>query len=205
MYWWNEDIAKLRRNRQEAENIPLAFKSRRKELHKAIQDSKNKSFKLRRDDLQNNPWGNAYKIVMTKIKGINSKAPTCPVMMENIVLRLFPQHEAVDLNKELECYAEVIRIVTALELENAAEKLKSKNAAAIDGIPNYVLKLAFEEKPEMVCKVYIKCLEQGMLPIIWKIQRLVLIPKGNKPPELPSSHRPLCMLDSAGKALEITI
>ena len=55
MYWWKEDIAKLRRNRQEAENIPLAFKSRRKELHKAIQDSKNKSFKLRRDDLQNNP------------------------------------------------------------------------------------------------------------------------------------------------------
>ncbi|GBP58736.1 Putative 115 kDa protein in type-1 retrotransposable element R1DM [Eumeta japonica] len=31
----------------------------------------------------------------------------------------------------------------------------------------------------------------------WKQQRLVLLPKGKKPPEEPSSYRPLCMLDTA--------
>ena len=49
MYWWNEVIAKCcklrripqrRRNGQEAENIQAAFKSKRKELRKAIKDSK---------------------------------------------------------------------------------------------------------------------------------------------------------------------
>ncbi|GBP72848.1 hypothetical protein EVAR_48832_1 [Eumeta japonica] len=34
----------------------------------------------------------------------------------------------------------------------------------------------------------------------WKQQRLV--PKGKKPPEEPSSYRPLCMLDTAGKIFE---
>ncbi|CAB0038342.1 unnamed protein product, partial [Trichogramma brassicae] len=36
----------------------------------------------------------------------------------------------------------------------------------------------------------------------WKRQRLVLLPKPGKPPEEPSSYRPLCMLDTAGKILE---
>ncbi|KAH8395959.1 hypothetical protein KR222_011828, partial [Zaprionus bogoriensis] len=33
-------------------------------------------------------------------------------------------------------------------------------------------------------------------------QRLVLIPKGNKPPGDASSYRPLCMIDAMGKILE---
>lgn len=33
-------------------------------------------------------------------------------------------------------------------------------------------------------------------------QDLVLIPKGGKPPEDPSAYRPICLLDTAGKALE---
>ncbi|CAB0030936.1 unnamed protein product, partial [Trichogramma brassicae] len=36
----------------------------------------------------------------------------------------------------------------------------------------------------------------------WKRQRLVLLPKPGKPPDEPSSYRPLCMLDTAGKILE---
>ncbi|CAB0033685.1 unnamed protein product, partial [Trichogramma brassicae] len=36
----------------------------------------------------------------------------------------------------------------------------------------------------------------------WKRQRLVPLPKPGKPPDEPSSYRPLCMLDTAGKILE---
>jgi len=35
-----------------------------------------------------------------------------------------------------------------------------------------------------------------------KTQRLVLIPKAEKPAEEPSSYRPLCILDTVGKILE---
>uniref|UniRef100_A0ABD2WY82 Reverse transcriptase domain-containing protein n=1 Tax=Trichogramma kaykai TaxID=54128 RepID=A0ABD2WY82_9HYME len=46
------------------------------------------------------------------------------------------------------------------------------------------------------------CLETGVFPSSWKHQRLVLLPKPGKPPDEPSSYRPLCMLDTAGKILE---
>ena len=35
--------------------------------------------------------------------------------------------------------------------------------------------------------------------------RLVLLPKGNKPPEEPSSYQPLCLLDITGKLFERVI
>ncbi|XP_028982466.1 uncharacterized protein LOC114841596 [Diachasma alloeum] len=37
---------------------------------------------------------------------------------------------------------------------------------------------------------------------MWKQQRLVLLPKGKKPPDEPSLYHGLCMLDTAGKILE---
>ncbi|CAB0034884.1 unnamed protein product [Trichogramma brassicae] len=51
-------------------------------------------------------------------------------------------------------------------------------------------------------RVYTMCLETGVFPSGWKRQRLVLLPKPGKPPDEPSSYRPLCMLDTAGKILE---
>ena len=42
----------------------------------------------------------------------------------------------------------------------------------------------------------------GIFPKIWKVQYLVLLRKGNKPLDNPSSYRPLCLLDSCGKFLE---
>ncbi|XP_050324423.1 uncharacterized protein LOC126755721 [Bactrocera neohumeralis] len=40
-----------------------------------------------------NPWGDAYKIVMEKIRGGNSQAPTCPTLLEKEVKTLFPTQE----------------------------------------------------------------------------------------------------------------
>ena len=45
-------------------------------------------------------------------------------------------------------------------------------------------------------------LRAGEFPERWKKARLVLLPKPEKPPEDPSSYRPLCLLDTAGKAFE---
>ena len=41
-----------------------------------------------------------------------------------------------------------------------------------------------------------------MFPTHWKTARLVLISKGKGPADVPSSYRPLQMLDTAGKLLE---
>ena len=47
--------------------------------------------------------------------------------------------------------------------------------------------------------MYNTCLSEGVFPDQWKKRRLVLIPKGGKPAGDPSTYRPLCMLDTAGK------
>jgi len=50
--------------------------------------------------------------------------------------------------------------------------------------------------------MYNKCLTEGHFPETWKKACLVLLRKGNKPLDDPSSYRPLCMLDSMGKLFE---
>ena len=72
----------------------------------------------------------------------------------------------------------------------------------MDNIPNVALKTAVNTISETYLDMYNTCLAEGTFPERWKRQRLVLLPKGNKPPEEPSSYRPLCMLDSSGKTLE---
>ncbi|GJQ70535.1 hypothetical protein Trydic_g22938 [Trypoxylus dichotomus] len=50
--------------------------------------------------------------------------------------------------------------------------------------------------------MYIECLAAGVFPTRWKVARLVLITKKQGDPDDPSTYRPLCMLDTAGKVLE---
>ena len=57
-------------------------------------------------------------------------------------------------------------------------------------------------RPLWFTSVYDRCIREGVFPDRWKRQRLVLLPKEGKPPGQPSSYRPLCMLDTAGKVLE---
>ncbi|XP_015120751.1 uncharacterized protein LOC107043681 [Diachasma alloeum] len=55
---------------------------------------------------------------------------------------------------------------------------------------------------DLFLDIYSKCLRKGIFPAMWKQQRIVLLPKWNKLPDDPSSYRPLCMIDTAGKILE---
>lgn len=55
---------------------------------------------------------------------------------------------------------------------------------------------------DSIIKCYNLCLRYGVFPDSWKIARLVLAPKPKKRERDPTSYRPLCMLDEAGKMLE---
>lgn len=84
----------------------------------------------------------------------------------------------------------------------ACGRVGNNKAPGLDGVPNIALKAAIRAAPELFLDVYSACLREGIFPARWKQQRLVLLPKGKKPPDEPSSYRPLCMLDTAGKILE---
>ncbi|KAL4154408.1 hypothetical protein QTP88_000283 [Uroleucon formosanum] len=82
----------------------------------------------------------------------------------------------------------------------ATRSLKTNKTPGIDGVPNEILKEVVRLRPGL--DVYNKCIEQASFPKEWKVARLVLVRKGNKPLDNTSSYRPLCMLNAVGKLLD---
>lgn len=215
-YWWNDDIKTLRVKCLQARRISQrsrgspnfqenlqVFEQARRELSKAIKKSKAKCFKDLCNEADVNPWGTAYRMVMSKLKGKKTPAVRCPTMLKNIVETLFPQSPTMTVTHiSREADAEPIPTITEVELREACKKIKDRKTPGPDGVPNKALKAAIQKRPDMFIKTMQKCLDEGVFPDQWKLQHLVLLPKGNKPPDDPSSYRPICLLDTVGKILE---
>lgn len=215
VYWWNEEIANLRkdcikarrkftRTRGRPENAlhHENLRNAKKALKTAIKQSKRSCFLDICDDLENNPFGLAYKIVMKKLKQKDCKIPTDPSMLTKIVMHLFPAQEAITWENT---YIDDFPPVCVEEITQAASRLKDKKAPGPDGIPNTIVKELTNCCPEYLVDLFNSCFRHGIFPAIWKRQKLVLLPKGNKPLEDPSSYRPICLIDTCGKLLESII
>jgi len=71
-----------------------------------------------------------------------------------------------------------------------------------DEVPDMVIKEIASHEPEILRGLSNDCLEHGVFPENWKTARLVLLRKGNKPLDSPSSYRPICLLNTVGKLFE---
>lgn len=72
--------------------------------------------------------------------------------------------------------------VTPDELKQAVKRAAAKNTApGSDGVTGKVLALIHQQAPEWFRSCYDTCLEGGVFPEDWKIARLVLLRKGEKP------------------------
>lgn len=218
VYWWNENIAELRRECIKARRKFTRSRGRpdnfvhhdnlrkaKKALKVAIKQSKRACFLDICDDLENNPFGLAYKIVMKKLKQLNSAIPSDPKILVGIVTHLFPPQGITEWDHTSSQVFENFPPVSIEELQLAASKLKDKKAPGPDGIPNMVVKELIKCCPNYLVDLFNSCFRCGTFPDIWKRQKLVLLPKGNKPPEDPSSYRPICLIDTCGKLLESII
>nr|AMS38363.1 hypothetical protein [Bactrocera tryoni] len=217
VYWWNEEISTLRklchsarrrlqRNRGETNENRLReeFKSHKKLLKSAITRSKKSCFEKLCEEANIDPWGTAYKICMSRFKN-KQQQPKDASFMGKVVETLFPKHDRISYAKRRNEAAESPPLVTEDELLAIAKKIKNTKAPGLDGIPNRALKEAISSKPQLFAKMYNACIKEEVFPDSWKVQRLVLLPKPKKPPEEPSSYRPLCMLDTMGKVYESII
>ena len=214
VYWWSDDIADLRkkcnaarrlsqraRKKPHFEELEMRYKKTRQKLNKAIKRSKANSWNELTAEVESDPWGRPYKVVMTRLKSQPMPSPTCPELLRKIVTVLFPQQLEFKRANTRE-KASMIPPITEEELLEACDRVGNTKAPGLDGIPNIALKVAIHALPSLFLDVYNECLSEGIFPAKWKEQRLVLLPKGKKPPDEPSSYRPLCMLDTAGKILE---
>lgn len=71
-----------------------------------------------------------------------------------------------------------------------------------DGIPNRVWGVMHDSKPLMLNAAFNMCLRTSLFLDRWKHACLALIGKPEKPEGIPSSYRPLCLLDDVEKILE---
>ncbi|KAF0751063.1 Reverse transcriptase domain-containing protein, partial [Aphis craccivora] len=85
---------------------------------------------------------------------------------------------------------------TADELRLAARRLSLGKAPGPSEVPNKILRALVNTQSQAVLETMNDCLAALTFPPRWKRARLVLIKKGaDKPPDAPSSYRPICILD----------
>ncbi|CAB0037996.1 unnamed protein product [Trichogramma brassicae] len=108
-------------------------------------------------------------------------------------------HLRIRLNPQT--YKERIPEVSVVERRGACRRVRDQAAPGPDEIPKPALKAVGACK-DVFRRVFTACLRERCFSARWKRQRLVLMLKPGKPAFKPSSYRPLCMLDTAGKLLE---
>lgn len=213
VYWWNDKIKDIRRKCLQArrkaqravgnpnqDELNQQYKILRKTLKDEIRESKRESFKRLIQEIDDNPWGTAYRIVMARV-GNKGPPELCPDILKEIVGTLFPQHPPKP-DFQLDGTNPDVPEVTPEEILEAVKKIDASKAPGPDSIPNKALRTAVERNMDLFQDLIQTCLEEGTFPSRWKRQKLVLIPKPGKPPGEPSSYRPICLLDTTGKILE---
>jgi len=218
VYWWSTELSRLRKD---ANHLRRVHKRKRKKagwesclaeaeaaktskavLCKAIKRAKEKAWTDLCDQVQRDPWGKPYKLVMGKLCR-NSKIPgiNTPGRAQLITQGLFPEHDEREMTQWPQDLPEDAHF-TITELRHAANQLKNSVSPGPDRVPNEVMKILCRSQPEALITLYNKCIDQGRFPKPWKRARLVLLRKGDKPLDEASSYRPLCLLDSCGKLFE---
>ncbi|KAL4083899.1 hypothetical protein QTP88_029215 [Uroleucon formosanum] len=168
---------------------------------KQIRQSKENSWRELCNQVETDPWGIPYKVATKNIIGRRPiTGITIPGRLELIVDTLFPIHQPL-IWPETEA-PEEIPLITRQEVEPIARGLPGNKAPGPDRIPDIIVKHMILKRSELILGTLNKCLTQGIFPTPWKEATLVLLPKGNKPLDQPSSYRPICLLNTIGKVFE---
>lgn len=215
VYWWNNDVAELRKqchNKRrlytrnvsrvsllEKRNLWDAYSDSRKALRNCIKKSKRNCWRKLCNDVDRDIWGDGYKIVMKGMLGFPPPLKLTAEAMEDVVNHLFPIHNDVTFNTNTN---DNFPEFTSEDILKACSKLKNNKAPGPGNIPSEVIKEIIQQKPDSILPVFNKLASDGYFPAEWKIARLVLLRKDNRPLDNPSSFRPICLLDVEGKLYE---
>ncbi|XP_011707944.1 PREDICTED: uncharacterized protein LOC105462792 [Wasmannia auropunctata] len=221
VYWWSDDIAAMRKecihlrrritrarkkNRAADPLLERELAQARKRLRIAIKEAKNGAWREFISTIDRDPWGRPYRIVTGRLRSLEK--PVCEALAPRDVFRiisgLFPKMEAelVPRPRELVMWEEDLE-VTDEEILWAAGKMKhSGKAPGPDGIIGGVIREALPELVGPLMRCFTACLREGVFPACWKRARLVLLKKPGKAEGVPSSYRPICLLNELGKMME---
>jgi len=177
------------------------FRKARKDLKVAIRKSKKASWDKLCRQVETDPWGLPYKLVTKKLVGRRPiPGLSTPGRLDSIVEVLFPREAVVTWPQSTE--NQVFPEVSCEEIRELSYKIPRGKAPGPDGVPDLIIKEIATNQPEILRKVYNICLRDDVFPYPWKVAKLVLLRKGDKPLDDPSSYRPICLLNTVGKFFE---
>lgn len=218
-YWWTAQIHSVRKeclsikrrltrirvNRtgnHEVNAIEQILKTKKKELKNLIYNSKKECWQELCKELDQDVWGQGYRIVLKNLKALMPY--NLPVdKKKEYAQQLFPIKN--DWWTRGQKVQDGIKLFTAEELKSVAAKIKPKKAPGPDGTPSEIVKTALDTMPQTILAIFNNLLEKQDFPTIWKRARVILIWKSGKPLDNPSSFRPICLLDDIGKVYEALI
>lgn len=174
------------------------YQQARKRLKAAIKASKKAAWAELCDIADEDPFGKPYKVVMKKLSGPPAASRMEPEVVGQVVDGLFPQHPAPMVT--LPEVVEDVPLLSTEEVDVAVDRLRRKNwrAPGPDEIPSVVWRSLHTVDPSLLVDMFNTAMVEGTYPVHWKIARLALIEKKDKPPGLPSFYWPFCSLDDAG-------
>jgi hypothetical protein len=94
------------------------------------------------------------------------------------------------------------KLINPTEVQDAIRGLKDGKAPGPDSIPNRALKHLPLSVVSIIVVLFKAIFRTQYFPSAWKHARLFSILKPAKDSELPSSYRPIALLDTAGKLFE---
>jgi len=94
------------------------------------------------------------------------------------------------------------QLTTPDEVHEAIRGLKVSKAPGPNVLPNRVLKHLPKRAVSLLSRIFHAVLRTQNIPPTWKHARVMSILKPGKDPGLPSSYRPICLLDTIGKVFE---
>ncbi len=164
VYWWNDQISELRKECHKARRLyqrsrtgdreerHQLYREARRKLKVAIKTSKQNCWVSLCEQIENDPWGKPYKIVMKKLRKTTSVITKCPDTLLETVNVLFPRQTLLPV--DIPNVREDIPPVNIEELIEASTKLGTTKAPGLDGVPNIALKTAISCRPDLFINLY---------------------------------------------------
>ena len=172
--------AKKSSKAEEEAEAEMQLSMERKKLKREIETSKRKKWRELCAEIDENIWGERYKIATKRLRTREQPPATDIKKRLEIVKTLFPKHPVKKQKASGEAPETAFKPFTKEELEMAVRRLKTKRALGPDGIPAEALKLLVSESPEILLNVFNSAVKKGVFPSIWKRATLILLKKPNK-------------------------
>lgn len=218
-YWFDDVIYKkrlecnrlrrrwTRKNRSQKNelsqtNEKIVYKQAKKELKKLILESKKRHWKELQNDLENDIWGDGFRVTMRHLGSLPPPYNPTPQRKLAIIRDLFPIKD--DSFKKTNTKEDRIDLITNEELLQAVSRIKLGKAPGPDHLTAEAVRIIAEEIPDVLLKVLNTLLLQQSFPAKWKEATVVLLWKG-KPMDSSSAFRPICLISILGKLYERVI